>query len=59
MQNLQEEDVLPKDLAAYVLAKLDAPSLDWMIVSYVPDKARVRDKVIFYISMIMNTGLLF
>ena len=42
---LQDEDVLPKDISAYVLAKLDAPSLDWMIVSYVPDNAKVRDKV--------------
>jgi hypothetical protein len=56
--NLQDEDVLPKDISAYVLAKLDAPSLDWMIVSYVPDNAKVRDKVGFYIFMTMNTGLL-
>jgi twinfilin-like protein len=57
LQNLQDEDVLPKDLSAYVLAKLDAPSLDWMIISYVPDNAKVRDKVRFYISMMMSTGL--
>jgi hypothetical protein len=48
LQNLQEEDVLPKDLPAYILAKLDAPSPDWMIVFYVPDNAKVRDKVRVY-----------
>lgn len=47
LKNLQDEDVLPKDFSAYILAKLDAPSPDWMIVSYVPDNAKVRDKVGF------------
>jgi twinfilin len=47
--DLQEEDILPTDLSAYVLAKLDAPSPDWIIISYVPDNAKVRDKVRFYI----------
>jgi twinfilin-like protein len=47
LQNLQDEGVLPKDLSAYILAKLDSPSPDWMIVSYVPDNAKVRDKVRF------------
>ena len=56
LQNLQDEDVLPNDRSAYVLAKLDAPSPDWMIVFYVPDNAKVRDKVGFYISMMMSTG---
>ena len=49
LQTLQDEDVLPKDRSAYVLAKLDAPSPDWMIVFYVPDNAKVRDKVRFYV----------
>jgi twinfilin-like protein len=56
LQTLQDEDVLPKDFSAYVLAKLDAPSPDWMILLYVPDNAKVRDKVRFYISMMMSTG---
>ena len=55
---LQGEDVLPKDLSAYILAKLDAPSLDWMIVSYVPDNAKIRDKVRLYIPMMTSIGLL-
>lgn len=45
LQSLQDEDVLPTDLPAYILAKLDAPSLDWVVVFYVPDNAKVRDKV--------------
>ena len=49
LQHLQDEHVLPKDFPAYILAKLDAPSLDWVIVSYVPDTAKVRDKVRSYI----------
>lgn len=56
MQNLQDEDLLPKDLPAYILAKVDAPSLDWMIFSYVPDNAKVRDKVRFYIYLMLGTG---
>lgn len=56
LQNLQNEDVLPKDFPAYILAKLDAPSPDWMIFFYVPDTAKVRDKVRSYISMMLSTG---
>jgi twinfilin-like protein len=48
LQNsLQDDDVLPKDFPAYILAKLDAPSPDWVIVSYVPDNAKVRDKMLY------------
>lgn len=57
--NLQDEDVLSKDISAYILAKLDAPSVDWIMVSYVPDNAKVRDKVRFYISMMMDTVYFF
>lgn len=42
---LQKDDVLPEDSAAYVLAKLDDPAADWLLISYVPDNAKVRDKV--------------
>jgi hypothetical protein len=45
LAELQKDDVLPDDSAAYVLAKLDAPSADWLLISYVPDNAKVRDKV--------------
>lgn len=41
---LQDVDVLQDDSPAYVLAKLDSLS-DWMAISYVPDSAKVRDKV--------------
>ena len=41
---LQDVDVLQDDSPAYVLAKLDPPS-DWIAISYVPDSAKVRDKV--------------
>lgn len=45
LAELQKDDVLPNDSAAYVLAKLDPPSADWLLISYVPDNAKVRDKV--------------
>jgi len=41
---LQDVDVLQDDSPAYVLAKLDSPS-DWIAISYVPDSAQVREKV--------------
>jgi twinfilin-like protein len=41
---LQDVDLLQDDSPAYVLAKLDSPS-DWIAISYVPDSAKVREKV--------------
>lgn len=41
---LQDVDVLQDDSPAYILAKLDTPS-DWIAISYVPDSAKVREKV--------------
>ena len=43
LPKLQEllEDAEP----AYILAKLDEPSSDWLAIHYVPDNAKVRDKV--------------
>jgi twinfilin-like protein len=36
------EDSVP----AYLLVRLDtAPSSEWLVISYVPDSAKVRDKV--------------
>jgi twinfilin-like protein len=44
LAQLQSDDVLRSDCPAYVLAKLDLPSPDWMTFFYVPDNAKVRDK---------------
>jgi twinfilin len=41
---LQDESVLPIDSPAYILAKLD-DSPDWLAIFYVPDNAKIRDKV--------------
>ena len=43
---LQDNEFLPPDSAAYILAKLDPPSSpDWLSIFYVPDTANVREKV--------------
>lgn len=42
---LQDNNVLSETLAAYILARLDPPSTGWTVFSYVPDHAKVRDKV--------------
>ncbi|KAJ3516718.1 hypothetical protein NLJ89_g945 [Agrocybe chaxingu] len=47
LDQLQSEDVLQADFPAYVLAKLDSPSPDWLIISYVPDTAQVRSKMLY------------
>ena len=41
--HLQEqlEDTEP----CYILARLDDPPSEWLAISYVPDSAKVRDKV--------------
>lgn len=36
-------DILQDDVPAYILAKLDESG--WLAISYVPDNAKVRDKV--------------
>ncbi|KAG6850597.1 hypothetical protein H0H93_011265 [Arthromyces matolae] len=38
-------DILDDDVPAYILAKV-APS-DWLAISYVPDSAKVRDKMLY------------
>ncbi|KAL1729254.1 hypothetical protein EV714DRAFT_273871 [Schizophyllum commune] len=45
LPKLQEllEDAEP----AYILAKLDEPSPDWLAIHYVPDNAKVRDKMLY------------
>ncbi|KAF8576390.1 actin depolymerizing protein [Ramaria rubella] len=40
------QDLLQHDSPAYVLAKLDDPA-QWLAITYVPDSARVRDKMLY------------
>lgn len=42
---LQQDDVLQDDVPAYILARLDEPPTEWLAISYVPDSAKIRDKV--------------
>lgn len=39
------QDILEDDIPAYVLAKLDDSPSQWLAITYVPDSAKVRDKV--------------
>jgi twinfilin-like protein len=39
------QSLLDDDVPAYVLVRLDDPPSAWLAVHYVPDTARVRDKV--------------
>ena len=38
-------DILEYNVPAYVLVRLDDPPSQWLAVHYVPDSAKVRDKV--------------
>ncbi|KAH8833968.1 hypothetical protein DL96DRAFT_1666909 [Flagelloscypha sp. PMI_526] len=40
------QDILEDNTPAYILAKTDTPS-DWLAVFYVPDSAKVRDKMLY------------
>ena len=42
---LQNDDVITEDGPAYILAKMDPPSTDWTPFFFVPENAKVRDKV--------------
>ena len=42
---LQDDAILQANTPAYILAKLDQPSADWLAIYFVPDDAKVRDKV--------------
>jgi twinfilin-like protein len=42
---LQDDTILQDNTPAYILAKLDQPSADWLAIYFVPDNAKVRDKV--------------
>lgn len=39
------DTILEDNVPAYVLTRLDAPSGEWLTISYVPDSAKIRDKV--------------
>ncbi|KAG7086565.1 hypothetical protein E1B28_002512 [Marasmius oreades] len=47
LNKLQDHNVLQEDVPAYVLAKLDDPPSDWLAIFYVPDTAKVRDKMLY------------
>ncbi|KAF5358322.1 hypothetical protein D9756_001670 [Leucocoprinus leucothites] len=47
LAKLQDNEILSDTVPAYVLAKLDPPSTDWTAFSYVPDHAKVRDKMLY------------
>jgi len=42
---LQLQEYLEDKEPCYILARLDDPPSEWLAVSYVPDSAKVRDKV--------------
>ena len=37
--------ILEENVPAYVLVRLDDPPTEWLAIYYVPDSAKVRDKV--------------
>ncbi|KIJ22805.1 hypothetical protein M422DRAFT_786342 [Sphaerobolus stellatus SS14] len=43
----QLQDMLQDDVAAYILARLDDASSQWLAISYVPDTAKVREKMLY------------
>ncbi|KAF8894496.1 hypothetical protein BD779DRAFT_842149 [Infundibulicybe gibba] len=47
LSKLQQSTVLKDDVPAYILTKLDEPPTEWLAISYVPDAAKVRDKMLY------------
>ncbi|KAJ6500537.1 hypothetical protein C8R45DRAFT_978094 [Mycena sanguinolenta] len=43
----QLDDIIQEDTPAYLLAKLDDPPSEWLVIYYSPDSARVRDKMLY------------
>ncbi|KAJ7074294.1 actin depolymerizing protein [Mycena amicta] len=41
---LDSEDILQDNTPAYLLTKLDDPPAEWLVIYYVPDTAKVREK---------------
>ncbi|KAJ3799410.1 hypothetical protein GGU11DRAFT_870729 [Lentinula aff. detonsa] len=53
------QDLLQDDVPAYILVKLDDPATDWLAIYYVPDSAKVRDKMLYAstrASLLKNLG---
>jgi twinfilin len=46
LNKLQDNSILEDNVPAYILAKLDDSPTDWLAIFYVPDSAKVRDKVL-------------
>ncbi|KAJ7915479.1 hypothetical protein B0H13DRAFT_2324260 [Mycena leptocephala] len=40
------EEIIQDDTPAYLLTKLDDPPAEWLVIYYVPETAKVRDKVL-------------
>ncbi|KAH9857081.1 actin depolymerizing protein [Lenzites betulinus] len=40
-------DILEDNVPAYVLVRLDDPPTEWLAINYVPDSAKVRDKMLY------------
>ncbi|KAF9483870.1 actin depolymerizing protein [Pholiota conissans] len=47
LARFQDDGIISNDSPCYILVKLDSPSPDWMTISYVPDAAKVRDKMLY------------
>ncbi|KAF7359293.1 Protein tyrosine kinase [Mycena sanguinolenta] len=43
----QLDDIIQEDTPTYLLAKLDDPPTEWLVIYYSPDSARVRDKMLY------------
>ncbi len=44
LAKLQDDSIISDNVPAFVLAKLDPPSTNWVAFDFVPDKAQVREK---------------
>jgi len=47
LEQLQGTEVLQDDIPAYLLIRLDDPPTEWLAIYYVPDSAKVRDKMLY------------
>ncbi|KAF7353635.1 Protein tyrosine kinase [Mycena venus] len=48
LAQLQNSDeIIQENTPAYLLTKLDDPPAEWLVIYYVPDTAKVRDKMLY------------
>jgi twinfilin-like protein len=48
LDDLQElQTLLQDDVPAYVLTRLDNPTTEWLAIFYVPETAKIRDKMLY------------